>query len=228
MSTSNSFIGPRTPQGLSPEEKRRYRLPALLLGAAAVLLIISLFLPYWKLTLLAPQYPGGLSVVVHVNRMEGDVHEIDGLNHYIGMRPLEEAAQLERSVSIAAIVILALLLLAAATIHSKWAVLFAIPAIFMPIIFLADMYYWMRDFGQNLDPTAPLSSSIAPFTPPILGEGVVGQFTTIASFQIGLFLAFLASALIIAGLYMQRKVYKPLVDGQLEQNNQQELDNDPA
>jgi len=74
------------------------------------------------------------------------------------------------------------------------------------------MYVWMRNFGQNLDPTAPLSSAIKPFTPPILGEGVVGQFVTVASFQIGLWLAFLAALLILLGLYYHRRAYKPLVD----------------
>lgn len=206
------FFGPRTPTDVAPDEQIRYRLPAMLLALAAVILLISIFLPYWKMTLMAPQYPGGLEVQVYVNRMTGDVGEIDGLNHYIGMRPLAEAAQLERSVSIAAITILALLLLAAIFIHTKWVTLLVIPALLMPIVFLADMYFWMRNFGLNLDPTAPLSSSIEPFVPPIWGEGVVGQFRTVAEFQIGLYMAFLASIIIVVALYFHRRAYKPLVD----------------
>ena len=151
-------------------------------------------------------------MLVYVNRLTGDVFEIDGLNHYIGMRPLDEAAQLERSVSIVAILILVLLVLGAIFVHTKWAALLALPAVLMPFLFLADMYYWMRDFGLNLDPTAPLSSAIEPFVPPILGEGLVGQFKTIASIQIGLYLAFLASILIVIGLYYHRRAYKPLVE----------------
>jgi hypothetical protein len=191
----------------------QYRLPTILLGLAALLLVISVFLPYWKMTLLAPQYPGGLAVQVFVNRMTGDVHEIDGLNHYIGMRPLGEAAQLERAISIAAILVLGLLVGSAVFIHTKWAALMALPAVLMPYLFLADMYFWMRHFGLNLDPHAPLSSAIKPFVPPIWGEGFVGQFRTIASFQIGIWLAFLAGFLIIAGLYFHRRAFKPLVDG---------------
>ena len=38
-------------------------------------------------------------VNAYINHLEGDVQEIDGLNHYIGMRPLGEAAQLERTIS---------------------------------------------------------------------------------------------------------------------------------
>ena len=54
-------------------------------------------MPYWSLVLHAPQYPGGLVVNAYINHLEGDVQEIDGLNHYIGMRPLGEAAQFERT-----------------------------------------------------------------------------------------------------------------------------------
>jgi hypothetical protein len=42
----------------------------------------------------------------------------------------------------------------------------------------------------------------------------VGQFKTIATFQIGLWLAFLAGVLIVVGLYFHRKAFKPLVDGE--------------
>ena len=210
MSAFKRFAGPRAPVATDEKQRAAFRLPNVLLGAAAVLLLVSMFLPYWKMTLNAPQYPSGLSVEVFVNRMTGDVAEIDGLNHYIGMRPLGEAAQLERAVSMVAVGFLVLLVLAAIYVHSPWAALLALPAILWPFIFIADMYYWMRHFGLNLDPTAPLSSSIDPFVPPILGSGMVGQFETVATFQIGLWLAFLAVGLILAGLYYQRRAYKPL------------------
>jgi hypothetical protein len=209
---TEKVLGPRTPRTLNEQERRQFNLPNILLGIAAILLLASMFLPYWKMTLNAPQYPGGLSIEVYVNRMTGDVSEIDGLNHYIGMRPLGEAAQLERAVSMVAVAILVLLVLAAIFVHSPWALVLALPAILWPFIFIGDMYYWMRHFGLNLDPTAPLSSSIDPFVPPILGSGMVGQFETIATFQIGLWMAFLAVGLIVAGLYYQRRAYKPLVD----------------
>ena len=210
MSAYKRFVGPRTPAAADEKERTLYRLPNILLGAAAVLLLASIFLPYWKMTLHAPQYPSGLSVEVFVNRMTGDVSEIDGLNHYIGMRPLGEAAQLERAISMVAVAALVLLTLAAIFVHSPWALLLALPAILWPFMFIGDMYFWMRHFGLNLDPTAPLSSSIDPFVPPILGSGMVGQFETVATFQIGLWLAFLAVGLIVAGLYYQRRAYKPL------------------
>ena len=210
MSAMRRIVGPRAPAEIDDKERTTYRLPNILLGVAAVLLLVSVFLPYWKMTLHAPQYPQGLSVEVYINRMTGDVGEIDGLNHYIGMRPLGEAAQLERAVSFVAVGALVLLVLAAIYVHSPWALLLALPAILWPFIFIGDMYFWMRHFGLNLDPSAPLSSSIDPFVPPILGSGMVGQFETVATFEIGLWLAFLAVGLILAGLFYQRRAYKPL------------------
>ena len=215
-----SIVGPRAPADVDDEKRREYRLPSIFLGLAALSLIISIFLPYWNMTLEAPQYPKGLTVRTYVNRLEGDVQEIDGLNHYIGMRPLGEAAQLERSLSIILISVTALLVVAAIFIHTKWVVLLALPALFYPIVFVADMYFWLRNFGLNLDPTAALSNYIEPFVPTVLGEGLIGQFKTIASFGAGFYLACLASILILVGLYFHRRAYKPLVDAVHEEGAQ--------
>ena len=206
------IIGPRTPPEEWATHRMRYLWPSLLLTGAAILLIISIFLPYWSLVLEAPQYPQGLYIYAYVNRLEGDVQEIDGLNHYIGMRPLNEAGQFERSISIYAISALALVVVAAIFIHSSWAMLLSMPAILLPPIFLADLYFWLRNFGQNLDPNAALSSSIEPFTPTILGEGIIGQFKTVAYADFGLLLATAASFLILIGLYLQRRAYMPLAE----------------
>ena len=70
---------------------------------AAGLLVLSILFPYWRLRLDAPQYPGGLEATIGVTSVGGDVQEIDGLNHYIGMRPLAEGGELERRLSIYAI-----------------------------------------------------------------------------------------------------------------------------
>lgn len=189
------------------------------MSTAAFILLISIFMPYWKLTLMAPQYPAGLKMETYVNRVTGDVDEIDGLNHYIGMRSLREAAELERSLSI--IMILALILLVAGSIytHSPFALILTIPAILYPVVFLADLYFWMHNFGMNLNPHAPLSNAVKPFVPPLLGEGLVGQFKTVASWEIGLFMSFASSIFIIVGLYFHRKAYKPLVETEYEGKN---------
>jgi hypothetical protein len=206
------ILGPRVPAEEMQAHRGRYLLPTALFLIAALLLLVSIFLPYWKLTLNAPQYPAGLSVQAFLNRVEGDVSEIDGLNHYIGMRPLAEAAQFERSISVIGVGVLVLLVLAAVFVHNRWAALLALPALLFPLIFLADLQFWLANFGQNLDPTAPLSSSVKPFTPPVLFTGRIAQFSTTAVPGPGLWLAIAASILILIGLYFHRRAYKPLVD----------------
>ncbi|MFW6059446.1 MAG: cytochrome C [Phycisphaeraceae bacterium] len=216
-----NILGPRIPADTWRQHPVRYLLPSALLLLAAILLIASIFTPYWKMTLHAPQYPGGLHVTAYLDRLEGDVQEVDGLNHYIGMRPLGEAAQLERTLGIYMVVALALLLLASIVTHNWWALLLALPAILFPPFFLLDLYYWLSTFGQNLDPTAPLSSAIKPFTPPVLGEGKVGQFRTVATPGIGLILASISSLVILIALWFHRVAYKPIVDARKHRHDTQ-------
>lgn len=194
------------------DHRLRFIIPSVLFAMAATCLIISIFMPYWKMELKAPQYPQGLHMQAYLNRLTGDVTEIDGLNHYIGMRPLREAAQFERTIGIYAIGALSLLVFAGIFIPNRIAALLAAPALLFPVAFLADLHFWLKDFGTNLDPKAPLSSSIAPFVPPVLGEGHVGQFVTVAGMDIGLYLTVAASALILIGLWFHRRAYKPLAD----------------
>ena len=104
-------------------------LPTGLIVIAAVLLVVSAGLLYstiddiyWEMHLDAPQYDyrGGLDVVIYIDRMEGkdpvfdDLREINALNHYIGMRDLDEAAVLEREIAIPTIKIFSALLIIAA------------------------------------------------------------------------------------------------------------------
>jgi hypothetical protein len=220
VSKIEDLIGPRVSLGHMARGRAQFLLPTLLLGLAAVLFLASVFLPYWKMRLNAPQYPQGLFVHAYLNHLEGDVAEIDGLNHYIGMRPLAEAAQLERALSLIAVGALVLLVAGAIYIHNRWAALICLPAVLYPLIFLGDLQFWLANFGTNLDPKAPLSSSIKPFVPPVLGQGFVGQFSTVATPGIGLILATVASCLVIAGLYFHRRAYKPLVDARRAESGQ--------
>ena len=59
-----------------------------------VVLLASLyFFPLWKITLLAPQYPNGVEMHIHIDKIggtePGTLQNINILNHYIGMKPIE-------------------------------------------------------------------------------------------------------------------------------------------
>ena len=166
---------------------------------AALLIVGSLPFAYWHLELHAPQYPRGLNVRIWVDHVEGDIKEIDGLNHYIGMAPLDEGGELERRISLFAIPLVAAAgALAAIRRRRFW--LFALPAIALPAIFVGDLFFWLYKFGHELDPTAALSSSIGEFTPMLLGPGRVAQFRTTSSFGPGFYLALLGAILLITAV----------------------------
>lgn len=204
------FLGPR----VSPEELAargpRYAAPSVVLGLARVLLLVSIFFPYWTMKLEAPQYPKGLYITAYVNHLSGDIVEVDGLNHYIGMRPLEEAATFERATAVWMVVAMFLLVEGAAVVRSPWAVALVLPVLLFPIGFIADLQFWLHHHGHNLNPAAPLSSAIKPFTPPALGIGEIGQFRTIAHTDLGWWMAVASSALVVVGLALHRRAYRPL------------------
>lgn len=171
-----------------------------LLALAAVLLSLAQALPFWSLTLHAPQYPGGLEATIYTQQLVGDVSEIDGLNHYIGMMKLGDAARVERRLAPVAVPALALLALLAAFVGRRLRRLLALPLILFPAVFAIDLYYWLYRAGHELAANAALRNSVRPFTPAMLGRGTVGQFSTTASFELGFYLAAAASALAIMGI----------------------------
>lgn len=193
-----------------PDQKSRLLrwLPSAFWLLAAVLLLVSIPFPYWGMELQAPQYPQGLHMRVFVNYMTDDnpadtideVHEIDGLNHYIGMKSLYDAARVERSLAIPGFIAAAVLLVLAAVWQRRWTWLLSLPSVTIPFVFLGVMALWLTYYGQNLDPYAPLSSAIQPFSPPVLGEGIIGQFKTVATVFTGWYLALGAAALVVVGV----------------------------
>src|SRR6188472_3509911 len=73
----------------------------LLLLAAAVAIAAALFFPLWKMHLVAPQYSDGLDLFIYPYKIQGGgldgqhLAEINNLNHYIGMKPIEAADFIE-------------------------------------------------------------------------------------------------------------------------------------
>src|SRR5947209_14147181 len=73
----------------------------LLLLASAIFIAVSLFYPLWKMHLVAPQYSDGLDLYIFPYKIHGGgfngqhLAEINNLNHYIGMRPIQQADFLE-------------------------------------------------------------------------------------------------------------------------------------
>ena len=212
MSILDRVLGPRVPREEKEAHGSRYRRPTILFSGAAFLLLVSVLLPYWVLQMSAPQFPKGLNVRAYLNRLEGDVLELEGLNHYVGLESFENGAVFERSIAIAAIIVLAGLLVAALVIHSRWVTVLVFRALVCPVVFVVALQYWLWRYGHGLVPRAPLASAVGEFTPPIFGPAKIAQFETLALPGWGFLLALTASGLVAAGLYYHRAAYKPLVE----------------
>jgi len=162
--------------------------------------------PFWRVTVRAPQYPQGLQVIVYLHRIEGDVREINLLNHYIGMGHVDRAAELERQYAWVGLLVLSFLGLAGLGPFRPVRWLALAGAWVFPVVFLGDLYYWLYQYGHRLDPHAPIR--IRPFTPPLLGTGRIAQFQAVASLEVG-FWVVLAAALSVTIGSMLRGQARP-------------------
>src|SRR5690554_6969455 len=63
------------------------------------LLLLGLFkFPLWNIMLGAPQYPDPLGMNIYIQGIQGveefDIQNIDGLNHYIGMKTIPKVEEM--------------------------------------------------------------------------------------------------------------------------------------
>lgn len=143
-------------------------------------LIASFFAPLWNISMQAPQYPEGLQVDLYSYRIEGgnegkDISEINTLNHYIGMAPIEGPLLEDLDWMPFMLGFLGLLALRTAAIGNirtliDLAVIYSYVCGFMAFRFWFHLY----SLGHNLDPRAPVN--VEPFMPAILGSKQIANF----------------------------------------------------
>src|SRR5262245_14225483 len=152
------------------------------LAAAALLLGLSFVSPLWHIGLVAPQYPEGLGMLVRINTITGekpnDLHNINGLNHYIGMKSIVPDAIPELRLMPRIVAVLIAFGLIGAVIGRRF-LLFSWTALFglVAIAGLVDFWYWGYDYGHDLDPTAAIKVPGLSYQPPILGSKQLLNFT---------------------------------------------------
>lgn len=190
------WIGPRISREDMARGRLQFLLPTMSLGAAGLFLVISVFLPYWRVTVRAPQYTTGIELRIHLDHLEGDVYELGTLRHLLVAQPLPVRGLLERSLATAMVVVVALLAVAAVYIHNWWAALLGLPGAVFSLVFYGDLQAWLRELEAAI-PTVPGFSMEA-------GPGS------------GWILSLVASVAILLGLLLHRRAYRPLVRSRLE------------
>ena len=172
-----------------------------LIALSASMLAVVFLVPVWRISLLAPQYPEGLGMLIRINTITGvkpaDLNNINGLNHYIGMKEIvpESIPVLHvMPIVLAGLIVLGLL---AALIGRRWAgwswlgVFAAAGA-----AGLVEFYRWSYDYGHNLAADAIIKVPGMTYQPPMLGSKQLLNFTATSWPDIG---GWIAAAAFLVG-----------------------------
>lgn len=181
------------------ENLRSDRLWVGCVAAAIVLMIVSYFLPLWKMHLLAPQYPDGLDLAAYGNRMEGDLQEINSLNHYVGVKPIEPDSVFELKLFPSALWLTVTVLIASALMMRPGWKRYLVAALLwtFPVGLLLDLQFWLYNYGHDRDPTAPYR--IPDFTTKVIGTTHVVNFTSETMVAAGFWTMVSAALLVTVG-----------------------------
>jgi copper chaperone NosL len=183
----------------------------LMILVAVVVLIPALLFPLWNMTFTSNQYLDGLALHIYSHKLVGgktpnrdDLREINSLNHYIGMRPLLESDFSEFvwiPFVIGALAVLAL----RAMVIGKMSNLVDVFALFsyFGLFSFWSFYSKLHTYGHNLDPTAAIK--VQPFTPPLFGRQVVGNFTVTSYPGVASFALVAFAVLLLMAIFLSRK-----------------------
>jgi copper chaperone NosL len=154
----------------------------ILLVVAALMLGLMYIFPMWSISLDAPQYPEGLGLKIYINTVKGaeenDLTNINGLNHYIGMKRIEPDSIAELRYMPVIIGVMIVLGLVAAALNRCWmALAWAVMFMVLGIAGLVDFYLWEYDYGHNLDPHAAIVIPGMAYQPPLIGSKQLLNFT---------------------------------------------------
>ncbi|HEY6436536.1 MAG TPA: hypothetical protein VIY47_08100 [Ignavibacteriaceae bacterium] len=180
---------------------------------ASLLLILSFCFPIWYIDLEAPQYPEGIGLEIWLNKITGqkphDLENINGLNHYIGMKTIVPDAIPELKIMPFIIIFLVLFGLISG-ISSKrslvyiWIVLFFVIA----AVGLYDFYMWEYDYGHNLNPQAAIKIPGMAYQPPLIGSKMLLNFNAISMPHLGSWILVASVVLAVVALIIDRKSKK--------------------
>ncbi len=189
--------------------KKISRNSSALLVLAAILLSISVFVPIWRIDLDAPQYPEGLRLLIHANKLGGNVDIINGLNHYIGMKTLHTGDFIEFTVLPYLIGFFALFSLVAAFAARK-RVLYILLAMFIlfGVVAMVDFWRWEYDYGHDLDPNAAIIVPGMAYQPPLIGFKQLLNFGAYSVPAVGGWLFVVSGLLMLWAFLLEKNIFK--------------------
>lgn len=138
--------------------------------ACAICMIGSLVFPFWKITLVAPQYPEGLEMFIYPDGVKGQVDLINGLNHYIGMKTIVNQDFPEFRFLLYWLGFLVLAGFITFLVNKlKWLWVWVMMLLATGITGVIDFWRWEYDYGHHLDPHAAIKIPGVTYQPPLFG-----------------------------------------------------------
>lgn len=157
---------------------RLHGITRWIIGLLALALGAGYVLPLWRIDLEAPQYPEGIGLTIWLDRIGGDINNINILNHYIGMRHIKPESFPELSLMPWLLAGFMLTALGVAVWNRRAGLLAWFGALGLAgIVGLADFWRWTYDYGHNLDPTAAIKVPGMAYQPPVFGTKMLLNFT---------------------------------------------------
>ena len=152
------------------------------LAVLVIPMLLSFTQPLWRISMVAPQYPRGLTLDIFAYKLRGgneghDINEINELNHYIGMMKINREQMSDLDWIPFAFGFLVLITLRAAAVGNVRSLVdLTVLITYVSLFALARFVYKLYAFGHYLDPRAPVH--VEPFMPVILGAKQVANFKT--------------------------------------------------
>lgn len=182
------------------------KLSKILLITSGIGLIISIFVPLWAIYLEAPQYPEGLGMFLHANKITGDYEIINGLNHYIGMKEIHQEDFWEFKILPYALGFFAALAFLTVFLNNKkWLYFFAALFLIFGVAFMVDFYLWEYDYGHNLNPNAAIVVPGMSYQPPLFGFKQLLNFGAYSYPDIGGWIMFGVGITLVVLSYLEIK-----------------------
>jgi len=196
------YVSPNTPKDAVGNLKKMIETDSELSVATA---------PIWYVALEAPNYPkesfpNGIPVYYHFDGFSGDVHEMNTINHFIGMDPMKRGAPYLRAIAPYALVFVALIFVYFMLYNNKIVTLLMLIPVVLPLVFLGFYAYWLYWFGHHMHDWGAFK--IKPFMPTVFGDGKVAQFTTHSYPTIGFWMLVAISILSILAIVSRKKALK--------------------
>lgn len=180
------------------------RTHQIFLLASLVLLASTLILPLWDISIFAPQYPEGLGLQIWLSRIDGDLNNINILNHYVGMKHISPS-DIPELVYFPKIICGLLVL---GIISLIWPRLWSVGSYFaafsaFALFALYDFWKWEYDYGHNLSPDAPIKVPGMSYQPPLFGTETLLNITIYSYPAVGGWLMMLSFLAVVFVFYKQ-------------------------